>query len=138
MYVCFIRYICIHLYHILTFICIDIHICVYIRRKNSEGWKDVAFISIISGYCAIFVMGISGYLIFGDTTDEIILSNFSGHYADFFKLQLIMHLILYTPLDFVILRCSLLKVFRIKKGFIENWYLHSLVTIVILGGEICI
>jgi hypothetical protein len=83
-------------------------------------------------------MGISGYLIFGDTTNEIILSNFTGHYADFFKIQLIIHLILYTPLDFVILRYSLLKAFRIKNGYIENWYLHSLVTTVILGGDIYI
>jgi hypothetical protein len=122
-------YVYIYIYkYMYTYIYIHMYIHIYIYTY---------VYSYIYIYICIFIY-IYININAGDTTDEIILSNFKGHYADFFKLELIIHLILYTPLDFVILRTSLLKVFKVKKGFIANWYLHSLVTTVILGGTFCI
>lgn len=104
------------------------------EHQNMSGWRSVAFSSIVSGYSAILVIGISGYLVFGDKTEEMIITNFTEHYADVFKMLLIAHLILYTPLDFVILRHSILKMFGVKTGLIESWSLHLLATSGILAS----
>lgn len=110
----------------------------YIKKehKNSEGWRQIAFASTLAGYIGILLMGISGYLMFGDNTEEIIIMNFTGHYADIFKILLIVHLILYTPLDFLVLRQSVLRVIGVKSGLLLSQKLNIITTVVILGGEI--
>ena len=103
-------------------------------HKNSVGWRKIAFFSVLSGYLAILIMGLGGYLVFGDNTEEIIVTNFKGHYADVFKILVIVHLILYTPLDFVILRHSILKVLGVQSGVLQSKVLHLIASVVILGG----
>ena len=104
------------------------------EEQNVSGWRRVAFSSVLRGYSVIIVMGISGYLVFGDKTEEMIITNFTHHYADIFKILLIAHLVLYTPLDFVILRQSMLKIAGVSSGHVVSWSIHLLVTAVILGG----
>ena len=59
-------------------------------------------------------MGIFGYASFGDATDREILENFSGtHSSDAFNILLVVHLILYIPVDFVIMRGAFQKLSRI-------------------------
>ena len=104
------------------------------EEQNISGWRRVAFSSVLRGYSIIIVMGVSGYLVFGDKTEEMIITNFTHHYADIFKILLVAHLVLYTPLDFVILRQSMLKIAGVSSGHVVSWSIHLLVTAVILGG----
>jgi solute carrier family 36 (proton-coupled amino acid transporter) len=104
------------------------------EHQNSEGWRQIAFTSTAAGYIMILVMGLIGYLMFGDETEEIIIMNFRGHYADIFKILLIVHLILYTPLDFLVLRQSVLRVIGVKSGLLLSQKINIITTIVILGG----
>ena len=64
------------------------------KDANTVKWSKVTSQTIVIGYSMCVVMGVAGYLSFKDTTDGLIVSNFKGHYADFFKLLLIIHLIL--------------------------------------------
>ena len=48
------------------------------RYQTQQGWRDVAFWSVLIGFLALFTMGLSGYLVFRGTTDDIIINNFTG------------------------------------------------------------
>ena len=111
--------------------------CIEDRYKNKSGWRKIAFFSVVIAYFAILTMGLGGYLIFGTQTDAIIVTNFKSHYADPFKILAIVHLMLYTPLDFVILRQSILKVTGVgQSGHLKSTVLHALCSTLILGGNL--
>ena len=50
--------------------------------------------SSTEGFLMCFIIGVAGYCSFGVNTQGVILSNFTGHYADPFRILLIVHLIL--------------------------------------------
>ena len=52
--------------------------CITPRYRTQQGWGDVSFWSVLIGFLALFTMGLSGYLVFRGTTDDIIISNFTG------------------------------------------------------------
>lgn len=60
-----------------------------------------------------FFTGLVGYLSFGNDTETNILENFNGPVGSTFKVFLVMHLILYIPGDFVIMRAALMKLFNV-------------------------
>jgi len=54
-----------------------------------------------------FMTGLVGYLSFLGDTETNIVSNFDGPVGAVFKVALVVHLILYIPGDFVVMRASL-------------------------------
>ncbi len=64
------------------------------KDPTPEKWRTICGWIVLIGYIMCCAMGISGYLAFGDGVNGIILNNFTGHYADFFKILLVIHLIL--------------------------------------------
>jgi amino acid permease len=77
------------------------------------------------GVAMCFAVGIVGYLSFRDSTETDILENFSGKLGVVFKLLVVVHLILYTPGDYIILRASLFNIFNTKVGWNAGGLLHS-------------
>jgi len=87
-------------------------------EQTSARWQGTAAWAVILGACLCSVMGVMGYLSFGDATAAEILDNFSakgeiglaGSQTDWvsviFKLVLVVHLLLYIPVDFLIMRHS--------------------------------
>ena len=57
-------------------------------------------------------MGIAGYLSFRSNTQGEILENFTTSFGDPFDIMLVLHIILYIPVDFVILRYSVVKLIQ--------------------------
>lgn len=102
------------------------------KDRDQKSWRYVTAVSVFSGFVLCAAMGIAGYTAFKDETNGIILNNFTGHYADFFKVLLIIHLILYIPVEYVILRHSLLKLCGRNSGMIESDFYHALVSFLIL------
>ena len=78
-------------------------------------------------------MGIVGYVSFGVETQGMILDNFNTHPYDFFKVMVVTHLILYIPVNFVIMRYSLVKVFMGTRSELLPVTTHSIITIVLLA-----
>ena len=92
------------------------------KTQDKATWREVSGIAVIIGFLILAVIGTAGYLSFGMDTDGIILQNFAGHYADFFKVLFLVHMCLYVPVDFTIMREHLLKMIVCSKtGVLDSW-----------------
>jgi hypothetical protein len=78
-------------------------------------------------------MGLSGYLSFRNCTGNNILDNFPQKKFDFFQVMICVHLILYIPVNFVIMRYSICKMALNKKSEILPFKLHTIITISLLA-----
>lgn len=78
--------------------------------QDQEHWDIITGISVGAGSLICASMGLVGYISFGSDTEGNVLDNFSGHGYDIFKLLMVIHLILYIPVNFIIMRYSLVKI----------------------------
>ena len=84
--------------------------CVMGYRSMEESQRTPEHFNIVSGFgvatgmILCLVMGVSGYNAFRGDTDGEILDNFETHAADPFKFLLAVHMVLYIPVDAVVLR----------------------------------
>jgi amino acid permease len=87
------------------------HSYIGMRRseRTVEKFARVAVWTTSLGVCMCFVLGLVGYLSFRNDVDADILENFSSGAGTFFKVVVILHLILYIPGDFLIMRYSFFK-----------------------------
>jgi len=83
-----------------------------LELKNQARWPIVSAKASCMGTFMCFITGLSGYLSFRSATNGEILLNFSGGWAYFTKTLLVAHLLLYIPIDFVVMRHSLVKLFN--------------------------
>ena len=74
----------------------------------------------------IIIIGLVGYLCFVHNTETNILQNFTGTVGSVFKIFLIIHLILFIPGDFVIMRSAFLRIFRFNALEISNMFFISI------------
>mmetsp|Transcript_8040 Transcript_8040/g.11215 ORF Transcript_8040/g.11215 Transcript_8040/m.11215 type:complete len:463 (+) Transcript_8040:78-1466(+) len=81
------------------------------RRNTGAAWAGATTPAVVIGAGMCTSMGLAGYLSFRDYTEGDILDNFSGSGWDFMKILLIIHLLLYIPIDFVVMRHSVCKIF---------------------------
>lgn len=102
------------------------------KEPSIEKWRRVTTNTVVIGYFMCIGMGLGGYLSFTNSTDGLIVNNFSGHYADFFKILLIVHLVLYIPVEFIVMRQCLLKLVGISQ--LHSYTTHVSVTIALLFG----
>ena len=79
------------------------------ENRSIANFNRVTLSTTILGAIMCFATGLAGYLSFGDNTDTNIIENFNGAVGGVFKVALVIHLVLYIPGDFVIMRAALLK-----------------------------
>ena len=79
----------------LTIICTSEVISPY-RCRISE-WKAVMTSSELAGGILCYGTGLAGYIAFRGATEGDILDNFTGPIAAFFKILVVVHLVLYIP-----------------------------------------
>lgn len=103
-------------------------------HRSVQLWRKACIYSVLAGATMCIVMGIAGSLSFGEETSGDILENFSGHYADPFKLLLVVHLLLYIPVDFVVLRHSVVRLLGEKSGNLAT-VPHIMLTVALLVGQ---
>ena len=99
--------------------------------KSVIVYSRVVRTTIIIGACTCFLMGIIGYISFRNDTQADILDNFRHNWAGIFKMAIILHLLLYIPSDFVIMRHSLLNLFGRDSVAIENRF-HIITTMLLI------
>jgi len=98
---------------------------------SQKGFDKLAGVTVMIGAFMCLVTGLAGYLCFRSHTEGDILDNFTGPAFYFFRLLLIVHLLLYIPLDFVVMRYSFLKLFKLDAADL-HWFPYTLVTVALL------
>lgn len=102
------------------------------KSQNFSSWSYITGVSVFVGALMCVINGLVGYLSFGEGTDGMILDNFTQHGFDFFKLMVVIHLILYIPVNFVIMRYSLVKISSGKKSELLPFSTHTALTLGLL------
>lgn len=102
------------------------------KAQTLSGWSKVTGTAVFVGMLMCMAMGIAGYLSFGDDTQGMILDNFPQHGFDIFKVMVVTHLILYIPVNFVIMRYSLVKITTGKRSELLPFTTHTLLTVGLL------
>jgi sodium-coupled neutral amino acid transporter 11 len=95
-----------------------------LRESDHGRWGSVSCVAVVVGAVLCTAIGVSGYLSFGDSTDANILNNFpsaSSPIASAMKVMVTIHLMLYIPIDFIIMRHSLALVFGTDVLELPTW-----------------
>lgn len=103
------------------------------KSRTLSTWRVVTGTAVGVGALMCMTMGLVGYLSFGSATEGMILDNFNQHPYDFFKVMVVTHLILYIPVNFVIMRYSLVKVFMHTRSELLPATTHSVITVGLLA-----
>lgn len=104
------------------------------KSQNLESWSFITGAAVFVGAFMCAVMGVAGYLSFGSETEGMILDNFTQHGFDFFKIMVVTHLILYIPVNFVIMRYSLVKIVSGQRSELLDFSTHTALTLGMLAG----
>ncbi len=87
---------------------------VALKDKSVAKFSAITRNTTLLGTAMCFVTGLMGYLSFGSATKSNVLENFDSAVGAAFKLVVALHLILYIPGDFVILREALWKIYDVN------------------------
>jgi len=105
------------------------------KSQNLPTWRLVTGTAVFAGAIMCASMGLAGYLSFGKDTEGEILDNFAQHGYDVFKLMVAIHLILYIPVNFVIMRYSVVKVLFKQRSELLPMSTHTVVTLGLMIGS---
>ena len=108
------------------------HVFKSMTNRTKSNWRYTSFIANFTGALLCIIVGIFGYISFGADTDSIIIMNFTSSYADFFKILIIISLMITTPVYTVSIRYCILKLFGIETGNLESVTFHAIFTFAIL------
>jgi sodium-coupled neutral amino acid transporter 11 len=103
------------------------------ESQNMSSWRIVTRNAVFSGAGMCMIIALVGYLSFHDDTEGEILDNFPQSGYDIFKVMVVIHLILYIPTNFVIMRYSVVKLCLQQRSELLPQNLHTAITIVLLG-----
>lgn len=101
--------------------------------QNMEGWSTITRNAVFIGTGLCSTMGFVGYLCFSNNTQGMILDNFPQPGYDFFKIMVVTHLICYIPVNFVIMRYSIVKITTGLRSELLESKTHTLLTIGLLS-----
>ncbi len=103
------------------------------KKSQAMGpWSWVTGLAVALGSIMCVIMGVAGYLSFSSDTEGMILDNFPQHGFDFFKVMVVTHLILYIPVNFVIMRYSLVKITTGQRSELLPTTTHTALTTFLL------
>lgn len=103
------------------------------KSQNFDKWKYITGLATLGGSLMCGVMGLAGYLSFRNCTGNNILDNFPQQRFDFFQVMICIHLILYIPVNFVIMRYSICKMALNKRSETLPFALHTIITVGLLA-----
>jgi len=103
----------------------------FLSPKLVQFRKVTFFVSLI-GCLSCWLTGLMGYVSFRNETSDDILSNFSTGFSTIFKTMIVIHLILFIPGEFVIMRDSILS---LSNKFMDhlNMKSHIVFTFILLS-----
>jgi len=101
--------------------------------RNMVTWSRITGYAVSIGALMCALMGIVGYLSFESKTKENILSNFTTSPFDFFKMMVVCHICAYIPVNFMIMRYSVVKLTMRMKSEALPLMKHVFITVLLLG-----
>jgi len=101
--------------------------------RNMASWSRVTAYAVSIGATMLLIMGSAGYLSFQSNVQGNILTNFPSKSFDFFKLMVVVHLVAYIPVDFIVMRYSIVKLTLNKKSETLSTWLHVSITFGLLA-----
>lgn len=102
------------------------------EAQTLSSWSAITRNAVFGGAIMCAIMGVVGYLSFGSSTQGMILDNFHSSGYDVFKVLVTVHLILYIPSNFVIMRYSIVKLFSGQRSELLASSTHTLLTVLLL------
>ena len=90
---------------------------------------------MFSGVILCILMGVGGYLAFMDATSDNIIYDFKSEefwsLATIFKLLIVVHMCVYMPIDFSLMKESMLKLYYEDEREISEWFniISSIITL---------
>jgi amino acid permease len=103
------------------------------KSQSLQTWGRVTGSAVAMGALMCMCMGVAGYYSFRGETEGEILDNFEGSQFDFFKIMVATHLILYIPINFVVMRYSIVKMASGLKSESLNQIPHTLLSLGLLA-----
>ena len=103
------------------------------KCRNMESWRKITGTAVLVGALMCASMGLVGYLSFADDTEGEILDNFPQHGYDVFKIMVVTHLILYIPVNFVIMRYSMVRLFLNTRSELLPYTQHTVISLGLLA-----
>jgi len=98
-----------------------------------ESWRKITGTAVLVGALMCASMGLVGYLSFANDTEGEILDNFPQHGYDVFKIMVVTHLILYIPVNFVIMRYSMVRLFLNTRSELLPYTQHTVISLGLLA-----
>jgi len=103
------------------------------ERQSPGRWTSVTATSMVLAAVVCVLTGLSGYLCYREKTEGDILDNFGGTLALAVKFMVVLHLILYVPVCFVVMRHSFAKLFLNKDVVKLSMCSYVWLTLALLG-----
>lgn len=107
--------------------------------RTAHNFSFISFATISFGLVICISFGIIGYFSFGDDTESNILLNFSGNLGAIFKVIVVIHLLLYLPGDFIVMRFSFFRLlgFHVDDISDDTYIVGTLLTLFFTLGLVC-
>lgn len=109
------------------------HAYIGLENRTPDRFMSVISSSLVFGTFLSFIVGFIGYLSFTEDTNVNILDNFSGDVGAIVKFVVVIHLMVYTPGDFVIAREAVLNLFRVDIPKLSGLTLEIISTLAIIS-----
>ena len=113
--------------------CLQTYVAAEKSARNMKTWTHVTMYATMIGAAMCAIMGLAGYMSFQGKVQGNILTNFTTHAFDFFKMMVVIHLVCYIPVDFIIMRYSIVKLALNKKSETLPTWQHVTITVCLLG-----
>ena len=117
--------------------CLPANFQVYVaarkQDRNMNSWCHITGQAVAYGAIMLLAMGMAGYLSFRGSTNGNILTNFTSNSFDFFKFMVVCHIIVYIPVDFIVMRYSVVTLFWNRKSETLSLVTHVVLTVGLLA-----
>jgi len=107
--------------------------------RSAHNFSFISFSTVAVGVIVCIAFGVTGYLSFRDDTESNILLNFTGNFGACFKIIVIVHLLLYLPGDYIVMRFSFFRLlgFNVNEISDDVYILGTFSTILVILAIVC-
>ena len=107
--------------------------------RSAHNFSFISFSTVVVGMIVSIAFGVTGYLSFRDLTESNILLNFSGDFGAVFKVIVTVHLLLYLPGDYIVMRFSFFRLLGFHPDDISDnlHILGTFTTIFVIMAIVC-
>lgn len=108
--------------------------------RTAQNFSFISLSTVVVGLIVCIAFGVTGYLSFRDITESNILLNFNGSLGACFKILVIIHLLLYLPGDYIVLRFSFFRLVGIDLNDASDdlYIIGTIITLFVMLSVVCV